>query len=100
SYTGCGGAGSDNQGSGGNDVGPGYCENGWTFNGGDAGDNNAWSYTGCSGGGGGGSSSQPPADQYTDNSNGGGSSDPNSPSYDPCDGRDWDPNEGRCLNKE
>lgn len=30
-----------------NEVKAGYCENGWTFKGGDAGDNNSWEYTGC-----------------------------------------------------
>lgn len=30
-----------------NQVSAGYCENGWTFKGGDAGDNNSWEYTAC-----------------------------------------------------
>ncbi|MEK7617166.1 MAG: hypothetical protein AAB414_03860 [Patescibacteria group bacterium] len=48
-------------------VEPGYCEDGYTFNGGDAGDNNNWTYTGCGtsvnpGSPGGGGAAPPPAE--------------------------------------
>lgn len=73
----CGGdEGGDQDQGGQQDVQAGYCENGWEFLGGDAGDDNSWIHNYC----------------------GDAPFDTNDPNYNPCNpGQQWDINSGSCV---